>query len=288
MASRLYDFEMDDSLERAVEALASAEALLITAGAGMGVDSGLPDFRSANGFWRAYPRLAKLNVSFEQMAQPRWFHEQPEMAWAWYGHRRQLYRACTPHEGYRILAEWARAMPHGAFVFTSNVDGQFEKAGFAAAKVVERHGSVHRYQCTLPCTDEIWLSASSFDFEVDVDELRAHGALPRCRRCGALARPNVLMFHDDAWVPDAMRQQYERYSRWLERLAGKRVVVLECGAGTAVTTIRAESERIAKRYGGTLVRINPEIDDERGVIGVRLGALEALTRMRGLLAAPHV
>ena len=39
-----------------------AEAILITAGAGMGVDSGLPDFRGNEGFWNAYPIAKKLNL----------------------------------------------------------------------------------------------------------------------------------------------------------------------------------------------------------------------------------
>ncbi len=40
-----------------------AQAVLITAGAGMGVDSGLPDFRGDEGFWRAYPAIKELQIS---------------------------------------------------------------------------------------------------------------------------------------------------------------------------------------------------------------------------------
>ena len=94
------DERMLAAVQRAADLIANAEALLITAGAGMGVDSGLPDFRSARGFWRAYPPLEKLALSFEEMAQPRWFAEKPKMAWAWYGHRLQLYRDTKPHAGH--------------------------------------------------------------------------------------------------------------------------------------------------------------------------------------------
>jgi NAD-dependent SIR2 family protein deacetylase len=48
----------------------------------MGVDSGLPDFRGAQGFWRAYPAIAKLGLSFEGMANPAWFKKNPHLAWA--------------------------------------------------------------------------------------------------------------------------------------------------------------------------------------------------------------
>jgi NAD-dependent SIR2 family protein deacetylase len=60
-------------VQRAADLIANADALLTMAGAGMGVDCGFPDFRSAQGFWRAYPPLERLGLSFEEMAQPHWF-----------------------------------------------------------------------------------------------------------------------------------------------------------------------------------------------------------------------
>src|SRR5262249_50285934 len=76
-----------DLIAQAAREIASADALIIGAGAGMGVDSGLPDFRGDQGFWRAYPVYEKLGLSFSSMANPRWFRTDPEMAWGFYGHR---------------------------------------------------------------------------------------------------------------------------------------------------------------------------------------------------------
>ncbi len=114
-----------ESLQKAADAIAAADALLIGAGAGMGVDSGLPDFRGAQGFWKAYPAYARLGLRFEALANPHWFENDPTLAWGFYGHRLNLYRATQPHAGFQILRKWAGRMRHGAFVFTSNVDGQF-------------------------------------------------------------------------------------------------------------------------------------------------------------------
>ena len=161
----------------------------------MSVDSGLPDFRGGQGFWRAYPPLEKLQISFEEMAQPHWFDEKPEMAWAFYGHRQQLYRETKPHMGYWMLRDWTRAMPAGHFVVTSNVDGAFEAAGFAADRILEQHGNIHRHQCTVPCSPAIWTDDAP-DLQIDLATLQARGPFPRCPECGALARPNVLMFGD--------------------------------------------------------------------------------------------
>ena len=77
--------ELESISQFFAEALSHAEGLLIGAGAGMGVDSGLPDFRGTSGFWKAYPPLAKLGIQFEDMANPRWFKESPELAWGFTG-----------------------------------------------------------------------------------------------------------------------------------------------------------------------------------------------------------
>ena len=129
--------ELAGAIDGAAAAIRSAEALLIGAGAGMGVDSGLPDFRGNEGFWKAYPPFKKLGLSFVRLANPYWFRHDPEQAWGFYGHRQNLYRATQPHAGFSILKQWCEQAPAGYFVFTSNVDGHFQKAGFDADRIVE-------------------------------------------------------------------------------------------------------------------------------------------------------
>ena len=91
------DTEINEGIEKAAAAVAMADALLVTAGAGMGVDSRLPDFRGDKGFWKAYPPFERLGVSFVDMANPGWFARDPELAWGFYSHRLELYRATEPH-----------------------------------------------------------------------------------------------------------------------------------------------------------------------------------------------
>ena len=78
---------IDLSIKKAKDILKKAKSILITAGAGMGVDSGLPDFRGDKGFWKAYPPIANRGLSFIEMANPEWFDRDPHLAWAFYGHR---------------------------------------------------------------------------------------------------------------------------------------------------------------------------------------------------------
>ena len=105
------------------ELIAQADGLLITAGASMGVDSRLPDFRGGQGFWGASPALGRARLRFEQIASPAAFESQPRLAWGFYGHRLQLYRNTVPHAGFHILRRIGERLANGCFVFTSNVDG---------------------------------------------------------------------------------------------------------------------------------------------------------------------
>jgi NAD-dependent SIR2 family protein deacetylase len=269
----------EELLDEAAAAVAAAHALIITAGAGMGVDSGLPDFRGNQGFWNAYPPYAKLGLSFAQMANPRWFHADPEMAWGFYGHRLGLYRRTVPHAGFGVLRAWAERAPGGHFVFTSNVDGQFQRAGFDAERVVECHGAIDHAQCIASCGVGIY-PADRYQVEVDPGSFRASRPLPACPSCGGLARPNILMFGDGGWEESRSEAQYARLRAWRAGLpAGARVVVIECGAGTAVPSVRAFGEEQLSQHPGTrMVRINVrEPDVTRGHIGLSMGALEALT-----------
>ena len=279
---------MDEPIERslnlAAEAITNAEALLITAGAGIGVDSGLPDFRGDEGFWRAYPPLKRLGISFVNMANPIWFKRDPELAWGFYGHRLGLYRSTDPHDGFRILREWGKECTNGFFIFTSNVDGQFQRAGFDGERILECHGSIHHLQCTARCSNEI-NSAAGFEVSVDDETFKAAPPLPSCSACGALARPNVLMFGDWGWLPERTSVQEGRFSSWVSNLGDARLAIIEIGAGTAVPTVRMTSEQLARRSGATLIRINvrePQVPGDH--IGIAMGGLEALVEIEERMA----
>jgi NAD-dependent SIR2 family protein deacetylase len=266
----------EDDLQRAADAVRQADALIIGAGAGMGVDSGLPDFRGDQGFWKAYPPYAKLGLGFSSLANPCWFRDDPELAWGFYGHRLNLYRATVPHQGFGLLRAWAGRTRHGAFVVTSNVDGQFQRAGFPESRIVEIHGSIDFMQCTRDCGVGLF-SAGPFSIRVDLETMNAEPPLPACPRCGALARPNILMFGDGDFDDNRTNVQSARFNEWLRGFGDARVAILECGAGTAIPSIRYRSEDLSRRLRAPLIRINPrEPAVPSGQIGLPLGALEGL------------
>lgn len=275
----------NDRIEQAAALIAAADGLIITAGAGMGVDSGLPDFRGKEGFWRAYPALKNQGIEFTAIANPRAFTQQPHQAWGFYGHRLALYRQITPHAGFTFLRRMAARCPHGAFIITSNVDGQFQKAGFDPQRVWEIHGSIHHLQCSAPCRECIW-NAADMTPRTDDTACAWLGELPRCPACGAVARPNILMFNDNHWLEERSELQSRRWENWRQRVT--QPVVIECGAGTAIPSIRRIGETEAMREGTPLIRINRYEADLSGRIHSRgvtlaMGALEALEQIAARL-----
>jgi len=261
-------------LERAATLIATADGLIIGAGAGMGVDSGLPDFRGEHGFWNAYPALGRARLHFTDIANPQAFVKDPHLAWGFYGHRLNLYRATTPNPAFSILKAIADTLPFGAFVYTSNVDGQFQKAGFDPERVWECHGSIHHLQCLEVCCPEIW-PAGDFVPVIDAENCRLQSDLPRCPRCGGLARPNILMFDDMLWVWERSEERKRNYLAWRETV--QRPVVVEIGAGTKIPSVRMFSENTK----ASLIRINPADADLCGAEGVAI-SLGGAAAMQGI------
>jgi len=204
-------------------------------------------------------------------------------------------------------------MPAGYFVFTSNVDGQFQRAGFAADRIVECHGSIQYLQCATPCNEAIW-AVGKTRVSVDDATFLASEPFPRCPVCGGLARPNILMFGDAAWIDRRSSEQEDSFADWLQGLGrakfgqakfgrvksgeveigtakfggksgGAKLVVVELGAGTAVPSVRMTSEKAARHLAGKLIRINVrEAQVPEGHIGIAGAAKASLEHIRDMMA----
>lgn len=263
-------YSLENEIKRAAHLLTEADGLIILAGAGMGVDSGLPDYRGTVGWWTNHAAFKQAGVTYEKASSGRMFFHDPHLAWGVHGHKLATYRAAHPHQGFKVLRRWADQLPHEAFVFNSNIDGQFQLSGFPEKAVQECHGSVHWLQCAKRCTETVW-SARNLVPAVSADTLRWEGDLPRCIYCDSVARPNVLMFEDAHWVSRKDEQQAKQFERWRARV--ERPVALEIGAGTGVLRVRRLSDLFSHRF----IRINPvdaAVRDHE--IGLQAGALHAL------------
>ncbi len=270
-------------IQRAAQVIRNARALIVTSGAGMGVDSGLPDFRGAAGFWKAYPPLKKRGLQLQGMSNPEWFIKDPHFAWGFFGHRYNLYKRTEPHRGFKLLKQWADKKDCGYFIFTSNVDGHFQKVGFHPDKIVECHGSINFLQCINSYDNaQIWEVPEDTVFDVDDDTLTAKSTLPMGPpdHNNMLARPNIMMFGDRQWVPtrtDAQEKNFFSFQMSMMKEGGIPFAVVEIGAGHSVPTVRITSEDLVGRNKGTLIRINTkDIKVPKGHISLPMKGLEAL------------
>ena len=164
-----------ENLEEARRLLGEARFIGVLTGAGVSAESGVPTFRGKDGLWR--------NFRAEELATPEAFARDPALVWEWYQWRRGLIREKEPNPAHLALVELEKRILEGGGDFgliTQNVDGLHEKAG--SKRVIPIHGNIWEVRCADPSCG--WK-------KVDRGELEP---LPRCPRCGGLARPGVVWF----------------------------------------------------------------------------------------------
>lgn len=249
------------AIEYAAKCIQESEALLITAGAGMGVDSGLTFFNgSTDGFYLHYPHFKKIGMSFKEAASSQFFFKDPFKFWYFYGHRFNEYKQAEPHKGYQDVLKLGKLKNNNYFVFTSNVDNHFLRAGFDQNRIVECLGSIFHFQCF-----NCW---EIFDAQITEVKLNPHSfeacEIPKCPKCQYNVRPNILTFGDFDWLTERTQDQVARFKQWLKDTEGVPLTILEIGAGESVATIRRLSEEVLsrdhmKKAPTCLIRINPEV-----------------------------
>lgn len=145
--------------------------VVVLTGAGVSQESGLRTFRDAQtGLWAQYKPT--------ELASPDAFARDPKLVWDWYAWRREAIKAVRPNAGHYALAQMEKHIPQFTLI-TQNVDGLHRMAG--NQNVLELHGNIQRVRCADCYTfTEIW--------DDDTE------AVPRCKVCGGLLRPDVVWF----------------------------------------------------------------------------------------------
>jgi len=147
---------------------------VVLTGAGISTESGIPDFRSPGGIWEKYDPMEYATIAA--------FRRDPVKVWEFYALRFELLMTAEPNEGHLALAGLERRGLVEAVV-TQNIDGLHGRAGSEA--VVEVHGSIRWASC-LECGERVPLE--------DVIVALEGAPAPPCPRCGAVLKPDVVMF----------------------------------------------------------------------------------------------
>lgn len=156
-------------------------------GAGVSTESGIPDFRSADGLYNQ-----KYKYPPEQIVSHSFFTEHTEEFYRFYRDR-MIFPDAKPNAAHLKLAELERAGKLSC-VITQNIDGLHQAAG--SENVVELHGSVHRNRC-MSCGKKFPLSAVT---ESD--------GIPRCE-CGGIIKPEVVLYEESLDDSDIERAVHE-------------------------------------------------------------------------------
>ena len=138
---------------QAAEAIKNADYFLLSIGAGFSADSGLATFQTI----AEVPAYQKKSYSYIYLCSPGHFFSKPKLAYGFWGKTLNDYKITTPHIGHQILLNWKnkffqdREEDKRFFIYSSNIDGQPQMAGFSESEIVEIHGSTKLWRKCLQC-----------------------------------------------------------------------------------------------------------------------------------------
>jgi NAD-dependent deacetylase len=212
-------------IKKGAKDILNSQKTIALTGAGISVESGIPDFRSAGGLWSKYDPEEYAHISA--------FRSNPEKIWHMLGEMMELVLGAEPNPAHIALAELEQVGLLSS-VITQNVDGLHQRGG--SKEVIEFHGSNQWLVC-LEC--DYRQEATSFSFD-DIP--------PRCPQCSSILKPDVVFFGEP--IP------WEAQNRSLEE-ARTCDLVLVVGT-SAVVYPAAGIPTLAKQSGAKVVEINME------------------------------
>lgn len=217
--------ELDALIMEAATTLSRAASVVVSTGAGISKESGIPTFRDApNALWENYDP--------QELASPGGFLKNPQLVWRWYQDRQRMIAAAQPNPGHTAIAEMAAFFDRFTLV-TQNIDNMHRRAG--SADVIEIHGNIFKYKC--------------FDNEHPIENLPDGDDIPPRCGCGSKIRPDVVWFGEQ--LPE------DRIARAYRALQECDVILVVGTSGIVVPAAYFPS--IAKQAGARVIEINPEI-----------------------------
>jgi NAD-dependent deacetylase len=208
-----------------VEVICQAKHVVVSTGAGISAESGIPTFRGKEGLWKKYRA--------EELATPTAFAQNPELVWEFYEWRRGIISEKEPNPGHKVIARWENVFPAFSLI-TQNIDGLHKKAG--SKDILELHGNIWK----LRCTEEGTIAEN---YETPLKEVP-----PRCPECGALLRPHVVWF-GESLSPTVLQKAFQ--------LSTECDVMFVVGT-SALVQPAASLPLSAAETGAKIVEVNPD------------------------------
>ena len=248
---------MEAEINRVIFHLSRARSVLFITGAGISAESGVPTYRGIGGLYNDQP--AEQSMPIETVLSGPVFAVRPELTWK---HLHRIESACRGakfNRAHEILARFEACFERCS-VLTQNVDGFHRAAG--SKNVIDIHGDLHELRCTrCPFTERV------ADY--------AHLApCPMCPKCGAVLRPDVVLF-EELLRPEKTQQLYRELAKGFD-------MVFSIGTTSLFPYIK-QPVLSAAREGRTTVEINPGQTPVSHVVTVKLelGAVAACEALWG-------
>lgn len=218
-----------DQIKRLKQALDTADAVFIGAGAGLSASAGFA--YDGKRFEEHFPDFIQKYGFCDMYSAGFYPYETLEEYWSYWSRYIFINRyQDAPHDVYATLLQLVREKDH--FVLTTNVDHCFQKAGFDKRRLFYTQGDYGLWQCAKPCHHK------TYDNEATVREMIAgqknmrvpSELVPRCPLCGGPMSMNLRVDHtfveDEGWHIAA-----GRYQDFIRRHQGLRILYLELGVG---------------------------------------------------------
>ena len=222
---------LNDEIRQAAELIKKSDYIVAFTGAGISVESGIPDFRSPGGLWEKFNPM--------EYAEYSTFLTHPEKYWTMHKELRDIVINAEPNPAHKALAILEHEYNKLKAVVTQNVDFLHSRAG--NTKVFEIHGSTQTSHC-LSCNKEFYYT--------EVEEFLDKGQLPpRCPQCNGLIKTNTVLFGEQ--LPYNVLEQSRE-----EIMSADLLIVI----GSSLTVYPAAAlPSIAVQSGARLLIVNKEI-----------------------------
>ena len=253
MTDRPHRAPLETLIHEAATYFRHARRAIALTGAGISTPSGIPDFRSAgSGLWEQYDPM--------EVASWMAFRAHPERFFEWVRPLLRHILAAQPNPAHQALARLEKAGRLQG-VITQNIDGLHQKAG--SQRVWEVHGTLETLSCT-----QCFRTYPSSDF---LPAFLEGGTIPRCPACGAILKPDVVLFGEQ--LPWKVWQEAEQAARSCD-------LMLVAGSSLEVTPV-ANLPLIAAQSGAALVIVNhtPTYIDTRADVVIRGDVAHVLPRI---------
>ena len=164
----------EKEIEKLQQIIDDSKSIVFFGGAGVSTESGIPDFRSADGLYHQ-----EYKYSPEQIISHSFFLRYPEAFYEFYKEK-MMCLTTKPNSAHLKLAEMEKSGKLKAVV-TQNIDGLHQEAG--SKKVYELHGSIHRNYC---------MKCRKF---YDAEFVKSTDGIPYCE-CGGIVKPDVVLYEE--------------------------------------------------------------------------------------------